>query len=212
MNLALIGASGFIGSSLLSEALSRGHRVTALVSQPEKLPQHANLTAVATDVQDTARLATQLAGHDAVLSAFSGHAQEDVRGYYVRGIESIITATRTARVPRLLVVGGAGSLEIAPGQQVVDTPTFPAQWKATALGARDALERLVQETELDWTMLSPAAKLEPGERSGQFRIGGDQLLVDEQGHSRITVGDYAVAMIDELEHPAHSRRRFSVAY
>lgn len=212
MNIALIGASGFIGSGLLSEALSRGHRVTALVSQPDKLPEHANLTAVATDVQDTTRLATQLAGHDAVLSAFSGHAQEDVRGYYVRGIESIIAATKTAQVPRLMVVGGAGSLETAPGQQVVDSPAFPAQWKATALGARDALERLGQEAELDWTMLSPAAKLEPGERSGQFRIGGDRLLVDAQGQSRITVGDYAVAMIDELEQPAHSRRRFSVAY
>lgn len=212
MNIALIGATGFIGSGLLAEALSRGHRVTALVAHPEKLEAHEGLTAVGTDVLDEARLAAQLAGHDAVISAFSGHAQEDVRGYYGRGIASIIGATRRAGVPRLLVVGGAGSLEVAPGVQLVDTPEFPAQWKATALGARDTLDRLRNESSLDWSLLSPAAMIAPGERTGQFRIGGDQLLTDADGQSRISVQDYAVAMLDELEQPAHSRRRFSVAY
>jgi hypothetical protein len=115
-------------------------------------------------------------------------------------------------VKRLLVVGGAGSLEIAPGLQVVDTPDFPPQWKESALGARDALELLKAEQGLDWTMLSPAALIEPGERTGRFRLGGDQLLVDGEGASRISLQDYAVAMIDELERPAHIGRRFTVAY
>lgn len=212
MNIALIGATGFIGSGLLAEALARGHRVTALVSRPEKLAAQDNLVALGTDVLDTARLAQQLSGADAVISAFSGHAQEDVRGYYGRGIESILAAVKQAGVPRVLVVGGAGSLEVAPGLQLVDTPEFPAEWKGSALGARDTLERLRREPDLDWTLLSPAAKIEPGERTGRFRIGGDQLLTDEAGNSRISVQDYAVAMLDELERPAHSRRRFSVAY
>ena len=130
----------------------------------------------------------------------------------MQGIGSIIAATRQAAVPRLLVVGGAGSLEVSPGVQLMDTPAFPAAWQATAEGARQALKRLQQETQLDWTMLSPAAQLEPGARTGSFRLGGDPLLADAEGHSRISVQDYAVAMIDELERPAHSRRRFSVAY
>jgi uncharacterized protein len=212
MKIALIGATGFVGSGLLAEALSRGHHVTALVSRPERLAPAAGLTAVAADVLDTGKLAGQLAGHDAVISAFSGHAQQDVRGYYGRGIESIIAAVKQAGVPRLLVVGGAGSLEVAPGVQVVDKPDFPEQWKASALGARDTLERLRKEEVLDWTLLSPAAVIAPGERTGRFRIGGDQLLTDAQGESHISVPDYAVAMLDELEHPAHTRRRFSVAY
>lgn len=212
MHIALIGATGFIGSGLLAEALARGHRVTALVNHPEKLAPHAGLTAVAVDVLDTAGLAAQLAGHDAVISAFSGHAQQDVRAYYGRGIDSIIAATRQAGVARLLVVGGAGSLEVAPGVQVVDSPDFPAQWKASALGARDTLEKLRKEGILDWTLLSPAAVIAPGERTGKFRLGADQLLTDAQGESRISVQDYAVAMIDELERPAHSRKRFSIAY
>ncbi|MBA5688017.1 NAD(P)-dependent oxidoreductase [Rugamonas apoptosis] len=212
MKIALIGASGFIGSGLLAEALSRGHQVTALVGRPERLEPAAGLTALATDVMDPARLAVQLAGHDAVISAFSGHAQEDVRAYYNRGIDAILAASKQAGVPRLLMVGGAGSLEVAPGVQMVDTPDFPAQWKGTALGARDTLEKLRQESALDWTLLSPAAMIAPGPRTGQFRLGGDQLLTDANGDSKISVADYAVAMIDELERPAHSRQRFSIAY
>lgn len=212
MKIALIGASGFIGSGLLAEALARGHEVTALVAHPDKLRARDGLTPVGTDALDTERLAGQLAGHDAVISAFSGHAQQDVRGYYNRGIESILAAVKRAGVERLLVVGGAGSLDVAPGLQLVDTPEFPAEWKESALGARDTLERLRGESELDWTLLSPAALIEPGERTGNFRLGGDQLLVDGEGQSRISVQDYAVAMIDELEQPAHSRRRFTAAY
>ena len=212
MNIALIGASGFIGSALLKEALARGHSVTALVSSPQKLAAQHKLTVLKTDVTDTATLSAQLRGFDAVLSAFSGHAQADVYDYYMRGIRSIIAAARQAEVKRLLVVGGAASLEVAPGVQLFDTPEFPAQWKATAQGARDALALLRQEAQLDWTLLSPSAHILPGRRTGQFRLGADQLLVDAKGESRISLEDYAVALIDELEQPAHSRQRFTVGY
>ena len=212
MKIALIGASGYVGSALLREALARGLQVKALVSNPAKIAAQAGLEVAKVDVLDTAALAAQLRGVDAVVSAFSGHAQTDVFGYYVQGIRSVIAAAKEARAPRLLVVGGAGSLEVAPGVQLVDTPEFPAQWKGTAEGAREALNLLRAEPALDWTMLSPSAHLEPGERTGKFRLGGDQLLVDAQGESRISVEDYAAAMIDEVQKPAHSRQRFTVGY
>ena len=212
MKIALIGATGFVGGGLLAEALARGHEVTAVVSRPQRLTPETGLSVIGADVLDQQKFATQLAGHDAVISAFSGHAQADVRAYYGRGVDSIIGASKQAGVRRLLMVGGAGSLEVAPGVQAVDTPEFPAQWKASALGARDTLEKLRKEQDLDWTFLSPAALLEPGQRTGKFRLGADQLLTDAQGQSRISVQDYAVAMLDELEHPAHARKRFSVAY
>ncbi|GAA5785238.1 NAD(P)-dependent oxidoreductase [Chitiniphilus shinanonensis] len=212
MKIALIGATGFIGAKLLQEALSRGHQVTALVQHVDKLPQHAQLTPVAIDVQDTAALTARLTGHEAVLSAFSGHAQANGFDYYLAGIKSIVAATKAAGVTRLLVVGGAGSLEVAPGVQLIDTPEFPEQWKASAEGARQALNLLRQEPSLAWTMLSPAAMIAPGQRTGQFRLGGDQLLVDADGNSTISVEDYAVALLDELEQPRHVGARFTVAY
>ena len=212
MNIALIGASGFIGSALLAEALARGHKVTAIVTKPEKLTPSPQLRAVACDVQDSAALAGTLQGHEAVLSAFSGHAQAETEDYYLRGMRSIIAAAHQAKVPRLLVVGGAGSLEVAPGLQLLDTPEFPAMYKPTAEGARKALGLLREEKTLDWTMLSPSAVIAPGERTGKFRLGGDQLLTGADGASRISVQDYAVAMLDELEKPAHSRRRFTAGY
>lgn len=212
MNIALIGASGFIGSALRKEALERGHQVTALVTNPQKLEANANLRVVKSDVTDADALASQLRGHDAVLSAFSGHAQADTLAYYLRGVRAIITATAQAGVARLLVVGGAGSLEVAPGLQLLDTPQFPEAYKPTAEGARQALALLRAEGALDWTMLSPSAVIAPGERTGKFRLGTNQLLANAQGESRISVEDYAVAMIDELEKPAHSRQRFTVGY
>jgi hypothetical protein len=211
MKIALIGASGFVGSALRQELLSRGHSVTALVSDPSKLAAAERLAVSKVDVFDTAALTAALAGHDAVLSAFSGHANADVRGYYVRGLDSILAAVRAAK-QRLLIVGGAGSLEVAPGVQLLDTPGFPAAYRGSAEGARDALVRLRGEAGLDWTMLSPAAMLLPGERSGVFRLGDDALLVGADGQSRITVADFAVAMVDELERPTHAGRRFTVGY
>ncbi|MCG8518665.1 MAG: NAD(P)-dependent oxidoreductase [Pseudomonadales bacterium] len=212
MNIAIIGASGFIGSALRDEALSRGHTVTALVSRPERLEARDGLTVKKADVQQSERLANQLQGFDAVLSAFSGHAQEDVAGYFAKGFDSILSAAKLAGVKRLMVVGGAGSLEVAPGKQLIDTPDFPAQYKATAEGARYALNALQGQDDVAWTMLSPAAMITPGERSGQYRLGTNQLLTDTNGESRISVEDYAKAMIDELEEPAHQNTRFTLAY
>lgn len=212
MNIALIGASGFIGSALRTEALARGHQVTALVTHPAKLVATPGLTVVKADVNDTAALANRLKGFDAVLSAFSGHAQANTFDYYLAGFKSIVAAVKQAGVPRLLVVGGAGSLYVAPGLQVLDTPQFPAEYKPTAEGARQALVLLQAEPTLNWTMLSPSAVIAPGERTGQFRLGTDQLLADAQGNSHISVQDYAVAFIDELEKPAHPRQRFTVGY
>ncbi len=212
MNIVLIGASGYVGAPLLKEAASRGHRVTALVSNPAKIPATSNATVLAANVLDTAALAAQLKGHDAVISAFSGHAQADIRDYYVKGIRSIIDAVRQSGVPRLLVVGGAASLDVAPGVLLLDTLQFPAQWRPTAAGALEALGILREEKQIDWTFFSPSAHLEPGQRTGVFRLGTDQLLHDANGESRISLEDYAVAMIDELERPAHSRRRFTVGY
>ena len=212
MNIALVGASGFLGKAILEEALSRGHRVTALVRDPSKLKASNTLEVKQADALDTEALSRLLSKHDAVISAFSGHAQPDVLEYYLRGIRSIIRATKLAGVARLLVVGGAGSLEVAPGVQLIDTPQFPAAYRATAEGARQALNILRDETTLNWTLLSPSALIEPGPRTGKFRIGSDQLLVDANGASRITTGDYAAAMIDELESPQHARSRFTVGY
>lgn len=213
MKIALIGASGFIGSALREEALDRGHQVTALVSHPKKLNATAtNLSVKQVDVQDTAQLTQTLSGADVVISAFSGHAQDDIRGYYVQGVKSIIAAVKAADVPRLVIVGGAGSLRVAADTRLIDTPAFPEEYKPTALGAQDALALLQAESALNWTMLSPAAEIFPGERTGQFRLGQDDLLVDDQGNSRISVQDYAVALLDEVDHPQHERQRFTLAY
>jgi hypothetical protein len=212
MKVVIIGATGFVGSALLKEAVARGHAVTVLVSNPNKAPVADRIVTVQADVFATDSLADKLKGHDAVISAFSGHAQADVRGYYLEGMKSIIAATKKAGVPRLLVVGGAGSLEVAPGVQLVDSPNFPSQWKGSAEGARDALNLLRKESELNWTVLGPSAHLEPGQRTGKFRLGKDALLVDSKGESRISLEDYALAMIDELETPAHPRSRFTVGY
>jgi len=212
MNIALIGASGFIGSALLAELTSRGHRVSALAGRPERIAAAAGVTPVKADVLDTPMLAERLQGLDAVISAFSGHANEDVAGYYLRGFRSIVEAAKKAAVPRLLVVGGAGSLEVAPGVQLIDTPNFPAQYKPSAEGARQALALLRAEPSLNWTMLSPSALIAPGERTAKFRLGTEQLLANARGESRISVQDFAVAMVDELERPAHARKRFTVGY
>jgi len=213
MRLALIGATGFVGSALLEEALNRGHQITALVRHPEKLPQHPALQALKLDVQDSAALATAIAGHDAVLSAYNpGWGVTDIREQFLRGSASIVAASKQAGVLRLLVVGGAGSLYVAPGLQLIDTPLFPADYKEGAEGARQALAQLREEQELQWTFLSPAALLEPGPRTGQFRIGGEQLLMNGDEPARISVADLAVALLDETEQPQHIRQRFTVAY
>ncbi|MDH1624044.1 NAD(P)-dependent oxidoreductase [Pseudomonas chengduensis] len=213
MKLALIGASGYVGAPLLQEALNRGHQVTALVRHPEKLPAHANLVAVRADVHDRAALAEQLRGHDAVLSAFNpGWGVADIREQFIAGSRAIVAASRQAGVRRLLVVGGAGSLYVAPGLQLIDTPDFPAEYKEGAEGARQALNMLRDEQELEWTFLSPAALLIPGPRTGKFRLGQDELLMNGDEPGSISTADLAVALIDEAEKPQHIRQRFTLAY
>jgi len=214
MKIALIGATGYVGSFILNEALHRGHQVTAIVRHPEKLPQHKNLIAKGGDVFNENQLAKLLAGHDAIICAFNPGWDNPTAIYdlHVKGTNHIINAVKRSGVKRLLMVGGAGSLEVVPGKQLVDTPDFPAQWKQGALGTREALHILKKQHDLEWTFLSPSALLEPGERTGKYRIGGDQLLTDAAGKSKISTQDYAVAMIDELEHPKHVRKRFTVGY
>ena len=213
MKIALIGATGFIGSGILREALDRGHQVTGIVRHTEKLPQHANLVARQADVRDKTETAAAVAGHDAVISGYSpGRDAADVYQEHIAGYRAILDGVKASRVKRLLVVGGAGSLEVAPGVQLVDTAEFPEQWKPGSLSAREVLYLLRDEPELEWTFLSPSGMIAPGERTGQFRLGTDQLLTDAEGESRISVEDYAVAMLDELEDPKHIRRRFTVGY
>lgn len=213
MKIALIGATGFIGSGILREALDRGHQVTGIVRHTENLPQHPNLVAQRGDVRDEAETARLVAGHDAVISGYSpGRDVADLYHEHISGYRAIIDGVKNAGVKRLLVVGGAGSLEVAPGVQLVDTPEFPEQWKAGSLSTREVLYLLRDEPELEWTFLSPSGTIAPGERTGEFRLGTDQLLTDADGQSRISVEDYAVAMLDELEHPKHIRQRFTVGY
>lgn len=203
MKIALIGATGFIGQYLLTEALARKHQVTALVRNPAKLAGASGLTSKALDIHNPAQVTAALAGYDAAIISVHHDGLD---------LQELIDAVKASDVPRLLVVGGAGSLEVAPGVQLVDTPEFPTDWKAVALAAREFLNLLRAEKTLDWTYLSPSAFIEPSERTGKFRLGTEQLLVNEQGESRISNQDFAVALIDELENPAHSQQRFTVGY
>ena len=213
MKIALIGATGFVGSAILKEALERGHEVPAIVRHPDKLQAHPKLHAKKGDVYSTDEVARLVSGHDAVISAFNpGWSDPEIYNHQVKGTESIITGVKQAGVKRLLFVGGAGSLEVKPGVQSVDLPQFPAEYKQGALATRDALNMLRKETSLEWSFLSPSADLSPGQRTGKFRLGKDQLLKDAKGESRVSVEDYAVAMLDEAERPAHIRQRFTVGY
>ncbi len=206
MQIAILGATGRVGSRIADEALRRGHTVTAIARHAGTLADRPGLKRLdgdITDLANTAKLAPALAGHDALVSA--------VR-FAQAGPEPLLQLARQAGVKRVVVVGGAGSLYVAPGVQLVDTPTFPEAYKAEALAGRDFLNALRAEQELDWTFLSPSALLEPGERTGSYRIGKDELLADANGKSWISMEDFAVALVDELERHAHSRERFTVGY
>ena len=203
MKIAVTGASGRAGSAITAELARRGHSVTAIARNPERIAKLAHVTALAGDANDRAALAKLWAGHDAAVSSIHFTASD---------VEALIGAARDSAVPRYLVVGGAGSLEVAPGVRLVTTPGFPAQYKAEAEKGAAFLDRLQCEKELNWTFLSPSALFEPGSRTGQFRLGDDQLLVDSAGKSSISFEDFAVAMADEIERPAHLRKRFTVGY
>jgi uncharacterized protein len=213
VNVALLGPTGFVGSAVLKEALDRGHTVTAIVRNPDKLEKRLGLIAKKGDVYDTASLAGLIQGNDALISAFNpGWKDLNLYEDQVRGTKSIIEAAKKAGIKRILWVGGAGGLEVKPGVRVVDDPALPDWVRPGSLATIDALDQLRNEPDLEWTFLAPSAELKPGQRTGQFRFGENQLLVDSAGHSRISVQDFAVAMINELEHPLHLRRRFTVGY
>ena len=216
MNILLIGATGFVGRATLNELTARGHRVTAVSRHPAAVGSQANVVAEPVDVLDTGALASAIAGHDAVVSAYnSGWTNPDLYDEFLRGSASIQLAVKQAGVRRLLVVGGAGSLYVADGVQAVDTAGFPDEWKPGALAARDYLTELQGEKELDWTFLSPALEMHQGtsgRRLGTYREGLNTPVYDEAGRSVISVEDLAVAIVDELESPKHARRRFTVAY
>ena len=210
MKVVLYGATGMIGSRILRELSSRGHSVRAVARDTAKIPELPGVTARAGDIFDTEDVAANVKGADAVVCAYSP-GFESVGDKLHGAFASIVKALDTAGVKRLIAVGGAGSLEVAPGLQLVDSPDFPAPWKEIALKHRDALE-VFKNSELDWTSLSPSAMIEPGERTGKFRLAEDSLLTDSKGESRISAEDFAIALVDELEHPQHVRRRFTAGY
>jgi len=213
MKLALIGATGFVGSAILQEALQRGHEVTAIVRDPTKLEPHPKLRPQKGEVYKEEDIARLVEGHDAVISAFNpGWNNPDISNQQIKGTRAILDGVKKAGVKRVLFVGGSGSLEVKPGVQSVDLPQFPEEYKQGSLATREALNMLRQETSLEWTVLSPSADLFSGERTGRFRLGTDQLLRDANGESRISLEDFAMVMIDEVEHPQHIRRRFTVGY
>jgi putative NADH-flavin reductase len=203
MKIAVIGASGNAGSRITAELAARGHDVTAIARNPEKIEKLAGVVPTKGDASDEAGLTQLLTGHDAAISSIHFLASDPAK---------LIGAAKASGVGRYLVVGGAGSLEVAPGVRLVTTPGFPAQYKAEAEKGAAFLDLLRQEKELNWTFLSPSALFAAGERTGRFRLGTDQLLTGADGKSWISFEDFAVALVDEIERPAHIRRRFTVGY
>ena len=214
-NVTLIGASGFVGSAILNELLERGHKVTAVVRNPERIGvTHHNLSTVKANVADTATLAEACKDRDAVISAYNpGWTNPNIYEETLRNYPLIISAVKQAGVTRLLCVGGAGTLFCAPGLRVVDSGAIS---DAIMGGVKSLgefyLNTLIHETDIDWVFFSPAGSLEPGQRTGNYRLGKDDLIVDEEGNSRISVQDYAAAIVDELENPAHHHERFTIGY
>jgi putative NADH-flavin reductase len=202
VSIALIGASGAVGSRILKELSDRGHAVIAIARHPENIAALPNVTARRGDVFDETGLVELLQGHDMVVSSVHFTASDP---------RILIDAVKAAGVKRYVVVGGAGSLEVKPGVRLIDTPEFPDAYKAEAGGGAAFLDLLRQEPDLDWTFLSPSLQFVPGERTGEFRLGKDALLSTDKG-SIISFEDYAVALVDEIENPAHSRQRFTVGY
>lgn len=217
MKVALIGASGFVGSAILNEALNRGHEVVAIVRNPENITvENDKLTVVKADILDTDQVTKAVAGADAVISAYNpGWSNPAIYEEFLAGSKSIQAGTKAAGVKRYIVIGGAGSLEVAPGVQAVDTPDFPAAIKPGASAARDYQTLIKEENDLDWTFFSPAFEMHQGTsgvRKGVYRTGLDNPVFDADGRSILSVEDLALVIIDELEAPKHIRQRFTAAY
>jgi uncharacterized protein len=214
MRIALVGATGIIGQRILNEALSRGHQVTAIARDRAKIAARPNLEVRTGDVMKPETLMAAIATSDVLVSSCAP-PRDDPRQAVdsVRTLtQAVATAAKTGNHSlRLIMVGGAGSLEVAPGVQLVDTPNFPEAWKPIALAHRDALAAL-RKAPINWTYFSPAGLIQPATRTGKYRVSTEQLVTDEKGESRISAEDYAVAMLDEIEKPRFIRQRFTAAY
>lgn len=216
MSIVIFGASGNIGGNIRKEALSRGLRVTA-VTNSSALEAAPNLTALTADLADTEAVARIVAGHDAVISAYSPglrkYSADEAAELIHRAHESLFEGVKLGGVKRLILVGGVGSLEASPGVDVVDSDFYPAGHRAHTLRNREIVRALKRgEYDLDWTYVSPPLEIQAGDRTGQFRLGEDQLLRDAEGNSRISEADFAVAILDELAQGRFVRRRFTAAY
>jgi putative NADH-flavin reductase len=219
MKIAVIGATGYVGRHLVQEALARGHDVTALSRHAEILPEQPGLQRINHDLlQDARATGARLSGHAAILYAYNpqrGSTAPDIYQQHVRGHQALLDAMAYSDCKRLLCVGGAASLKLASGEEFIDTPQFPPQFEAnkpSIRGTRQLYYLLQEHSELDWVFLSPSALLVEGERTGRYRTGTDYLLYNSDGLSTISLQDYAVAMLDETEKPAHHRQRFTVGY
>jgi putative NADH-flavin reductase len=217
MKIVLYGATGRAGSRILTELLGRGHEVVAVVRHPDNLASNDGLTVVQGDLSGAEAIAEAIGGAQAVVSAYGPPADktDQLLGVTKREIAAVQQVSQQAsspeHAPRLIVVGGAGSLEVAPGVTLVSAKDFPPAWKPIAEAHEEALE-LLRASSIDWTYLSPSAFFEPGQRTGKFRLGQDQLLTAADGKSSISMEDYAIALVDELEQPQHRRQRFTVGY
>lgn len=214
-NIVLIGASGFVGSAILKEALDRGIGVTAVVRNPEKITQsHPNLRVVKLDVSSADAVASVAQGADAVISAYNpGWSNPDIYEQTLRVYPVIVQGVKQAGVKRLQIVGGAGTLFVSPGVRVMETGAIPEAFMPGVKGLADFyLNILAKEKDIDWVFFSPAGEFVEGTRTGKFRLGKDDLVVDGEGNSTISVQDYAVAMLDEFENPKHHQERFTIGY
>jgi putative NADH-flavin reductase len=211
LKIALVGATGMIGSRIATEAASRGHEVTAFVRNPGRAAgPHSNVKFVKGDLFDQAAMTSAVAGHDVIASAFA--PPQDTPNTVVEATRALIAIAHSAGIKRVVAVGGAGSLEVAPGVQLVDTEGFPALYKGVALAHREALGVYRSASDLDWTFFAPAALIAPGEKRGNFRTGANTLIVDADGKSTISAEDYAAAFVDEIEANRFVRQIATVAY
>lgn len=216
MKVIVLAATGQAGRTILSELISRGHQVTAVARNPDKLPK--SIRCVRDDLNSAGRITEIIAGADAVVSAF-GPPKEDSRFFsdvsYTDQLASVtergIAAVRKAGVPRLIMVGGAGSLWFSPGVTVLKSGHWPDPLVPIATSHMKAFAAL-RASDINWTYFSPPMLIEPGVRTGKFRLGGDNVIADEQGKSWVSFEDYAIALVDELERPAHERARFTIGY
>lgn len=207
MNVVVFGASEMIGTRILNELLNLGHLVKAVLCDPSELAPQTNLVVVKGDIQDPGDVAAAAMGADCVISAYEPSDQDPEK--LLSATHCLINGVSKVDAERLIVVGSAGTLEVAPGLQLVDTPDFPPASRALALAHREALE-ILKKSEVGWTCICPPAIIEPGARTGHIRTGLDQLLSNDKGESRISAEDFAVAVVNELETPKHIHRRFTV--